>query len=135
MLSRSEVMARVRSVDTGPEMIVRKLLHGQGYRYKLAPRDLPGRPDLAFTRRRYAIFVHGCFWHGHDCKRGSRVPKENADYWSSKIAGNRTRDSRVEAELAAGGWRVLTLWECELRDRAALRKRVRKFLGPPRWDR
>lgn len=123
-------MARVRGRDTKPELIVRRLLHALGYRYRLTLSSLPGRPDIAFTRRRAAIFVHGCFWHGHDCARGARAPKANAAYWSAKIARNRARDARVTGELAALGWRSLTVWECELRDRTALRERLAAFLGP-----
>jgi len=131
-LSRSEVMSRVRSSDTKPELLIRGLLHRLGYRYRVSPRELPGKPDLAFTRRRAAIFVHGCFWHGHDCKRGARPPKANANYWSAKIARNRERDVRVQAELRSLGWTVLILWECELGERPQLARRLIEFLGPPR---
>lgn len=131
-LTRPEIMARVRGKDTGPELLVRRLLHALGYRYRVHAPGLPGRPDLAFTRRRAAVFVHGCFWHGHDCPRGARVPKANADYWRAKLARNRARDAEVEAKLAAAGWRALTIWECELADRAALGARLGRFLGPPR---
>jgi len=131
-LSRSEVMSRVRSSDTKPELLIRGLLHRLGYRYRVSPRELPGKPDLAFTRRRAAIFVHGCFWHGHDCKRGARPPKANANYWSAKIARNRERDVRVQAELRSLGWTVLILWECELGERPQLARRLTEFLGPPR---
>jgi len=125
-------MARVRSGDTKPELLIRKLLHGLGYRYRVSPRELPGKPDIAFTRRRAAIFVHGCFWHGHDCKRGARPPKANSAYWSAKIARNRERDAHVQAKLRALRWTVLTLWECELGDRPQLERRLTEFLGPPR---
>ena len=114
-------MARVRSRDTAPEMVVRRALTAMGYRYRLHRRDLPGTPDIAFIGRRAAVFVHGCFWHGHGCARGSRAPRANAAYWRDKIAGNRARDARNGAALAALGWRVLTLWECELGDADRLR--------------
>lgn len=109
--ARSELMARVRQKDTAPELVVRKALHAAGLRYVLHPRDLPGRPDLSFPKYRTVLFVHGCFWHGHDCRAG-RAPSSNKDYWTSKIAQNRSRDSRQKTELEAKGWRVLTLWEC-----------------------
>jgi DNA mismatch endonuclease (patch repair protein) len=121
---RSAVMARVRGKDTKPELALRRLLHAAGYRYRLHAPNLPGRPDLAFTRRRAAVFVHGCFWHGHDCPRGARAPKQNADYWRAKMARNRVRDAAAEAALAARGWRVLTVWECELKDEPALLARL-----------
>lgn len=130
-LTRSEIMARVRGRDTKPEMLVRRLLHGLGYRYRLHAKGLPGRPDLAFTRRRAAVFVHGCFWHAHGCGRGARTPKSNAGYWSAKLARNRERDREVEAALAAAGWRSLAIWECELSD-ASLAERLADFLGPTR---
>lgn len=122
-------MARVRSRDTSPELIVRRLLTRLGYRYRLHRRDIPGKPDIAFIGRRKAIFVNGCFWHGHDCKRGARAPKANADYWARKIARNRARDARVIAELEALGWSSLVLWECELPDTDALSGKLGDFLG------
>lgn len=110
-------MARVKARDTGPEMRVRAMLREQGLvGYRLDRRDLPGRPDVAFIGRRRAVFVHGCFWHGHDCPRGARAPKANADYWSAKIARNRARDAAALAALEAMGWRALVVWECALRD-------------------
>ena len=111
---RSERMSRVRSRDTKPELLVRKLVHGMGYRYRLHRNDLPGKPDLVFGPRRKVILVHGCFWHGHDCARGARQPKANADYWLAKIERNRSRDARVQEELRQAGWRVIILWECGL---------------------
>jgi DNA mismatch endonuclease (patch repair protein) len=129
---RSAVMARVKGRDTGPELKLRRLLHGAGYRYRLQVRDLPGRPDLAFPRRRAAVFVHGCFWHGHDCPRGARAPKANADYWQAKIARNRARDAAVQSDLAARGWTGLVVWECELKQPDAVLRRLRAALGPAR---
>ena len=131
-LTRSEIMARVRGRDTGPEMVVRRLLHAMGYRYRVQARWLPGRPDVAFTRRRRAVFVHGCFWHAHGCARGARVPKANAAFWRAKFARNKERDAEALQALAAQGWGALTLWECELGDRDALAARLRAFLGPLR---
>ncbi len=110
---RSAVMRRVKGRDTAPEMKVRRLLRGAGIGYQLGGCGLPGRPDVVMKGRRVVLFVHGCFWHGHDCPRGARQPRSNADYWLAKIDRNRARDDRVTAELQAQGWRVLTLWECE----------------------
>jgi DNA mismatch endonuclease, patch repair protein len=125
---RSRVMAAVKGKDTGPEMAVRRLLHARGHRYRLHRADLPGKPDLIFPARRKAIFVHGCFWHGHDCKRGDRRPRANGDYWRAKIARNRDRDRRNLLALGERGWRTLVVWECELKDRAALIARLEGFL-------
>lgn len=125
-VQRSAVMRRVKGRNTGPERAVRRLLWAAGFRYRLNRRDLPGRPDIVLGPRRIAVFVHGCFWHGHDCARGARAPKANAAYWSGKIEGNRTRDARVQAELEASGWRPLVVWECELKDLPALDARLRR---------
>lgn len=108
-------MRRVRGRDTRPERLVRQALNQAGVGYRLGGCGLPGRPDLVMKGRRLAVFVHGCFWHGHDCARGSRRPKQNADYWLAKIGRNRDRDARVQGELHALGWQVLTLWECGLK--------------------
>jgi DNA mismatch endonuclease (patch repair protein) len=113
---RSKTMRAVKSKNTKPELKVRRLVHAMGYRFRLHRKDLPGSPDLVFARRRAVIFVHGCFWHGHTCKRGARQPKDNAEYWQTKITRNKDRDLRVKGELEAVGWRCLVLWECELRD-------------------
>ncbi|RZJ03790.1 MAG: DNA mismatch endonuclease Vsr [Brevundimonas sp.] len=112
---RSAVMRRVKARDTTPELAVRRILRAAGVGYRLGGRGLPGRPDLVMQGRRVAVFVHGCFWHGHDCARGSRQPKANAGYWIAKIDRNRARDRRTSAELAAAGWRVVTVWECEMK--------------------
>lgn len=120
-------MARVKARDTGPELIVRRTLTQLGARYRLHRRDLPGRPDIAMIGRRKAIFVHGCFWHGHDCRRGSRTPRANADYWRTKIVRNRARDAEAIAGLTAKGWTTLVIWECELTDR--LQSRLLQFIG------
>jgi DNA mismatch endonuclease, patch repair protein len=108
-------MRAVRSRDTGPEWVVRRRAHALGYRYRLHRRDLPGCPDLVFPSRRLALFVHGCFWHGHSCPRGARVPKSQRDYWLSKIARNRARHEQVVEALAAIGWTPAVIWECETR--------------------
>jgi DNA mismatch endonuclease (patch repair protein) len=121
---RSAVMRRVKGKHTAPELQVRRLVWRLGARYRLHRADLPGKPDLVLAGRRLAIFVHGCFWHGHDCARGARVPKANRDYWVGKVGRNRARDASHRTALEAQGWRVETIWECELKDAAALEARV-----------
>ena len=125
---RSAVMRRVKGRGTGPELAVRRLIWRLGGRYRLNRADLPGKPDIVLAGRRLAIFVHGCFWHGHDCPRGARVPKANRAYWQAKIARNRARDGVARAALEESGWRVETVWECELKDTAALQVRVADWL-------
>ncbi len=130
--SRSENMRRIRSKGTKPELIVRQLAHKLGYRFRLHRTDLPGKPDLVFPRRRKIIMVHGCFWHGHDdpaCVDGQRKPKSNLDYWLPKLARNKARDAANLAALQALGWQLRIVWECEVRDAAALRHRLTAFLG------
>lgn len=126
---RSENMRRIRNRDMKPEMVVRQTVHGMGYRYRLAKKTLPGKPDLVFGPRRAVIFVHGCFWHQHDCRDG-RIPNSNTGYWTNKLARNVERDAEVQAELQRLGWRVLVIWECETKNREALAERLREFLGP-----
>jgi len=125
---RSSVMRQVKGRNTTPELAVRKALTKLGARYRLHRKDLPGKPDIVLPGRRLALFVHGCFWHGHDCARGARVPKQNRDYWLAKVARNRARDAANREALAALGWRVETLWECELKDEAALAQRLDQLL-------
>lgn len=127
---RSSIMRAVKSGDTGPERAARKAACAAGYRrrYRLGGAGLPGRPDLVFGAMRKAVFVHGCFWHGHDCKRGARAPKDNASYWRAKIARNVARDASMLAALKALGWRATVIWECQTRDREALVARLAKFL-------
>ncbi|MBY6241407.1 very short patch repair endonuclease [Methylosinus sp. Sm6] len=126
---RSAIMRAVKSRDTAPERAVRALLRGVAPHYRLHRKDIPGNPDVAYVGRKLAIFVHGCFWHGHDCARGARMPKANADYWRAKIGRNRARDAVHKEKLAALGWRALVVWECELKDRAALEQKLRAFLA------
>jgi DNA mismatch endonuclease (patch repair protein) len=126
---RSRIMRAVRSKDTGPELMVRRLLCAQGVRYRLHRKDLPGNPDIVVGKKRKAIFVHGCFWHGHRCRRGNRVPKTNTDYWVSKVERNKERDRRTRRELNNDGWEVLTIWECELKDPTRVGARVARLLS------
>ena len=121
-------MRRVKGRNTTPEMQVRRALTRLGARYRLHRKDLPGSPDVVLPGRRLALFVHGCFWHGHDCARGSRVPKANREYWTAKVGRNKARDVQAHEALVAQGWRVETLWECDLKDAAALEARLRTLL-------
>ena len=131
---RSAIMRAVPAKDSSAELKVRRILTAMGLRYRLHRRDLPGSPDIVFSSRRLAIFVHGCFWHGHDCPRGARAPKSNTGYWLAKIVRNRKRDAAVGAAVRAAGWRAETVWECELRDGHALAERLRAMLEPPKQD-
>ena len=121
-------MSRIRKTDTKPEMVVRRLAHGMGYRYRLHRRDLPGTPDLVFSQLRKIIFVHGCFWHQHDCHIGRKKPSTNPDYWLPKLARNVERDRVVRTRLQEEGWRILVIWECEIQASANLKEVVRTFL-------
>jgi DNA mismatch endonuclease (patch repair protein) len=125
-------MQAVRSTDTKPELLVRGIAHRLGYRFRLHRKDLPGKPDLVFVGRRKIVFVHGCFWHGHNCARGARVPRTNRAYWLKKIRRNRQRHVKAESELRLLGWRVLVLWECELKEPAAVRGALAAFLETKR---
>ena len=127
---RSAVMRRVKGAGTTPELALRRLIWGLGGRYRLNRKDLPGKPDIVLPGRRLAIFVHGCFWHGHDCPRGARVPKANRDYWVAKVARNHARDECALEALAAAGWQVEIVWECEMRDAMALAARAAGWLRP-----
>ena len=126
---RSRIMRAVRSRDTKPEMTVRRLLHRMGYRYRLHSTALAGTPDIVFASRRCVIFVHGCFWHGHNCKRGNRLPATNTKYWENKIARNVERYTTQLSTLENDGWSVLTVWECETVDEYGLGNRLSEFLG------
>jgi DNA mismatch endonuclease (patch repair protein) len=125
-------MARVRAKNTRPELGVRKLVFALGYRYRLHDRKLPGCPDLVFGPRRKVIFVHGCFWHRHARCALARLPKSRLDFWLPKLEGNRTRDLRNRRALARRGWKVLTIWECQLRDAERLNNKIRRFLDAKR---
>ncbi len=125
---RSRRMALVRSVDTKPEMLVRRLIFGMGYRYRLHCRDLPGTPDLVFRSRKAVVFVHGCFWHRHEGCALARLPKSRVEFWRLKLDGNQERDARKIKALLDTGWRVFVVWECELKDKEALVARLRRFL-------
>lgn len=127
---RSAAMRQVRSKNTSPELAVRRLLQSRGYSgYRLHRTDIPGKPDIAWIGRKLAIFVHGCFWHGHNCPRGARTPKTRRDYWLAKIERNRQRDGAHQLALKAAGWGALTLWECELDDQRNISKKLRRFLA------
>ena len=129
---RSERMSLIRSKDTKVEMVVRRLVHGMGYRYRLHRRDLPGKPDIVLPRHRKIIFIHGCFWHRHqnpDCKI-ARLPKSNAEYWWPKLEKNRARDEANEHKLQELGWECLTIWECQLGNLCALQETIKAFLAP-----
>ena len=125
---RSRIMRAIKSKDTRPEMTVRRHVHGMGYRYRLHRRELPGKPDLVFGPRKKVIFVHGCFWHGHTCRRGNRIPKRNRDYWKHKIARNRERGRDHLDALKRKGWQSLVVWECEIKDTKLMEHRLRTFL-------
>jgi len=126
---RSFNMSRIRSKNTSPEMFVRRLVHGLGFRYRLHGAKLPGRPDLVFASKRKVIFVHGCYWHMHDCPYGRVKPKTNAEFWEAKRRSNVDRDARNARSLAKEGWRVLVIWECTIRKPDGLAKRVLRFLS------
>ncbi|MGH9513070.1 MAG: very short patch repair endonuclease [Terriglobales bacterium] len=126
---RSANMRAVRSRDTRPEKLVRRISHRMGYRFRLHASTLPGRPDLVFPSRHKAIFVHGCFWHRHPCKHGSQRPKTNAAFWTMKIDGNVERDAENFKRLRKAGWRSLVVWECETKQPEKLASRIRRFLA------
>lgn len=128
--ARSERMSRVKGKNTKPELLLRSVVHGLGYRFRLHGAKLPGRPDLVFASRRKVIFLHGCFWHRHGAKNCqlARLPKSRPEFWVAKLEGNRRRDRRKKADLAALGWKTLTIWECQLKKRSSLENRIRTFL-------
>ncbi|WP_043805854.1 very short patch repair endonuclease [Paenarthrobacter aurescens] len=129
---RSRNMSKIRGKNTKPELLVRRLLHAKGYRYRLHGQSgaakLPGRPDLVFAGRRKVIFVNGCFWHFHNCKAGQHAPAANAEFWEAKRTRTRERDALQREQLEATGWQVLTVWECQLKDRSMLEDRLTAFL-------
>lgn len=126
----SERMSRIRSKDTGPEFVVRRLLYGMGYRYRLHVRKLPGSPDIVFHGRKKAIFVNGCFWHQHQGCKVAHIPKSNREFWQAKLDRNRKRDMANQDALRDLGWDVLVIWECEVGDSLALAARLLNHLGP-----
>lgn len=127
---RSENMRQIRGKDTAPELAIRKLCRKLGFTgYRIHRKDLPGKPDIAWVGRKLAVFVHGCFWHGHDCAEGIRKPKSNRDYWIPKIERNQQRDAENIANLRAAGWSVIVIWECEINEQVRLSKMLRKFLS------
>jgi DNA mismatch endonuclease (patch repair protein) len=128
---RSAVMRAVKSRDTAPEMKVRRAAHALGLRFRLHRADLPGKPDLVFPAKRTAVFVHGCFWHGHTCPRGARLPKTNRNYWQAKISRNMARDKASLTALKKLGWKVRIIWECETREAAFLSRLVSQRLETP----
>jgi DNA mismatch endonuclease, patch repair protein len=128
-MDRSAVMRSVRGANTKPELLVRRLVTALGFRYRIHRRDIPGTPDLAFIGRRKVIFVHGCFWHGHDCPRGKRVPRTNTQYWVSKIGRNQERDRQIKRRLESQRWLVLEIWECETKDESTAKEKLRSFLS------
>ena len=123
-------MRRIKSKDMKPELAVRRLVHNLGFRYRLHRKDLPGKPDLVFGPKRKVIFVHGCFWHGHELEGclDARRPKSNTGYWNPKLTRNKERDAKHIKNLEADGWQVFVVWECETKDEAPLRRELRRFL-------
>lgn len=121
---RSEIMSRIKGKNTKPEMRVRSLLHSMGFRFRLHRKDLPGKPDIILPKWKTAVFVHGCFWHGHDCPRGSR-PSSNIAFWAEKIRKNQERDRTANDRLRDSGWTTMVIWECELRDIVTLRSKLK----------
>lgn len=125
---RSERMARIRGKDTAPELRLRRLVHGMGFRYRLHGASLPGKPDLVFRRRGCVIFMHGCFWHRHPGCKLARIPKSRVSFWKSKLDANRARDIANKEQLVSEGWRVLVVWECQVRETDKVRRIVHDFL-------
>jgi DNA mismatch endonuclease (patch repair protein) len=126
--ARSLLMSRVRSQDSRPELIVRRIVHRMGFRYRLHSSSLPGSPYLVFAGRKKIVFVHGCFWHGHSCRAGRNRPASNREYWDAKLERNMQRDRIASAELRRTGWRVLSVWECQTHGERQLSRRLKSFL-------
>lgn len=126
---RSALMARVRSRNTGPELLVRSISYGLGYRHRLHRRDLPGTPDLVFPKLRCVIFVHGCFWHRHARCRKASMPKSRIEFWRQKFEKNKRRDTAAIRKLRKGGWKVLLIWECQLKNIRAVEEKMSDFLS------
>ena len=128
---RSALMGRIQAKDTKPEIFVRRALHALGYRFRTHVRSLPGRPDIVFSKRRKAVFVHGCFWHRHGCSK-TYTPKSRKKFWQDKFSANMERDRRVQDLLARDGWKLFVAWECEIETDETIVDRLVAFLGPPR---
>lgn len=126
--SRSALMSRIGPKNTAPEMSVRRFLHKLGYRFRLHRKDLPGKPDIVLPGKKAIIFVHGCYWHGHNCRKG-QLPKSNIGYWQTKIQQNRIRDCAKNSQLRELGWQVMEVWQCELKEPDELATKLRLFLG------
>jgi DNA mismatch endonuclease (patch repair protein) len=124
---RSDIMRSVKNQNTSPEILVRKNIYSLGYRYRIHCKKIPGTPDIVFLGKKKAIFIHGCFWHWHGCKR-SRIPKTNSEYWEAKIKRNQERDNKNYRKLVDLGWRVLTIWECEISNKIKLSERLINFI-------
>jgi DNA mismatch endonuclease, patch repair protein len=129
---RSAVMRAVKSANTTPELAARRAAHALGLRFRLGHKDLPGKPDLVLPARRTALFVHGCFWHGHDCPRGARMPATNREYWQAKIGRNMARDKAAKTALKKLGWKHAVVWECETKDPEKLGRIIARRIGPKR---
>jgi DNA mismatch endonuclease (patch repair protein) len=127
-MDRSENMRAIRGKDTKPELLVRSLIHSLGFRFRLHWEGLPGRPDIVLPGLRKVVFVHGCFWHLHACKNGL-IPNSNRAFWLPKLKSNSARDERNVRDLRKLGWRVLVIWQCQLKNEAVLKKRLLRFLG------
>ena len=126
---RSRIMSLIKPKNTRPELQLRRIVYGAGYRYRLHGVQLPGKPDLVFAGRRKVIFVHGCFWHRHDQCALARLPKSNQDFWRTKLERNKERDASDYRRLREMGWEVMVVWECELRDSGRVLQRITRFLG------
>lgn len=129
---RSADMARIKRSNTKPEMVVRRLLHAMGYRFRVQLRGVPGRPDIAFPKRRKIVQIHGCFWHAHEGCDTFRMPKPRSEFWEAKFAKNKERDARLEQAARVAGWDIMTIWECGLKNERGLTADLVDFLGPPR---
>ncbi len=127
---RQRCMKSIPGKNTKPELMVRKLLFNMGYRYRLHYSNLPGKPDLVFPGKRKVIFIHGCFWHRHDCKKGQSLPNKNMDFWRKKLSDNENRDSRNISDLNKLGWEVLIIWECQIKNIQVLLDSLRSYLKP-----
>lgn len=131
---RSRLMSKIKRANTKPELVVRRVLTGLGYRYRIHLGGVPGRPDVAFTKRKKAVFIHGCFWHAHENCRVFRQPSSRREFWEKKFENNKARDRRLLQAAKEAGWQTLVIWECELSNLDQVGQRLKRFLGPPRHD-